>query len=77
MEKRDVGERSGTLERFSYRMRLWHRVSAMPEVAVRVLRADRAERILGRLEKRLQDSRLGPPTAAVLIVEPPYGSRNA
>jgi hypothetical protein len=57
------------LERFSYRVRLWHRVPAMPEVAAGVIRADRPECLFGGLKKRFQDPGLRPPQQGLYLRE--------
>src|SRR5215212_11727202 len=58
-----------SLEHFSYRMRLWHRVSAMPEVAACVLGADRTEGLFGGLEQSLKYPRLRPPQQGLHLGE--------
>ena len=56
-------------ERFSYRVRLWHRIFAMPEVAACVFSADRPERLFGGLEQRLKRPRLRPPQQSLHLGE--------
>jgi hypothetical protein len=57
------------LERFSYRVRLWQRVSAMPEVAACVFIADRPERVFGGLQQSLKCPRLSPPQNSAFTLE--------